>query len=135
MKLNQLPNFRVEDFESERSWIGRLFTQLNPFIQAVNQVFENNIDFSTNIKSISKVFNISQFQAFDFQWPYTDQQPGQLSVIKSSKGSQSTPTILLAAWRYDATNSLIQVIRMNEVLDSGISTLSGSYQFTIRVTV
>lgn len=137
MKLNQLPNFRVEDFESERSWIGRLFTQLNPFIQAVNQVFENNIDFSTNIKSTTRQYtmNVTQFQAFNFQWPYIDQPPGDLRVTQALKGTQLTPTILLPAWSYDATNTLIQVTRMVEVTDSAVVTMSGRYQFSIRVNV
>jgi hypothetical protein len=135
--LNQLPNFRVEDFESERSWIGRLFTQLNPFIQAVNQVFEKNIDFSTNIKSITKPYtlNVTQFQAFNFQWPYTDQVPADLKVTQALKGTQLTPTILLAAWSYDATQNLIQVTRMVEVTNSEVSAMSGRYQFSIRVNV
>jgi hypothetical protein len=137
MKLNQLPNFRVEDFESERAWIGRLFTQLNPFVQAVAQVFEKNIDFSTNIKSLTRSYtlNVVQFQAFNFQWPFLDQQPGDLKVTQALKGTLLTPTILLAAWSYDATNSLIQVMRMVEVTDSGISAMSGRYQFSIRVNV
>jgi hypothetical protein len=135
MKLNQLPNFRVEDFQSEQSWIGRLFTQLNPFIQAVNQVFDSNIDFSSNIKSVTRQYTITTFQSFSFQWPYTDQAPGDLKVTQALKGTQLTPTILLAAWGYDATNKLIQVSKMVEVTDTGVSAMSGRYQFSIRVNV
>lgn len=135
MKLNQLPNFRVEDFESERAWIGRLFTQLNPFIQSVNQLFDFNIDFATNIKAVTRSYTISQFQAFDFQWPYRDQAPNDLRITQALKGTQKTPTILLAAWGYDATHALIQVTRLVEVTDSGISALSGRYQFSVRVNV
>lgn len=136
MKLNQLPNFRVEDFQSEQSWIGRLFTQLNPFVQSVNQVFDNNVDFTSNIKSVTRDYTIaSSFQAFSFQWPYIDASPSILQVIQASKGSQLTPTILMASWSYDATDTLITVNRMIELMDTGVSTLSGRYQFKIRVTV
>jgi hypothetical protein len=137
MKLNQLPNFRVEDFPGQQSWIGKLFVQLNPFVQAVNQVFDRNINYSDNVKSIVRTYtqNITAFQQFDFEWPFSDELPAQLCVTSAYKGTTLTPVILLVAWKYDATNKLIQVTRMIEVTDSGIAALSGRYQYTIRVTV
>jgi hypothetical protein len=135
MKLNQLPNFRVEDFPSEQSWISKLFTQLNPFVQTVNQVFDNNLDFSTNIKSVTSLYNISSFQVFSLQWPYKDNPPAQLSVIQAAKGTGLTPCILLAAWSYDATKYLITVNNLVEVSTSGVSALSGTYRFTIRAII
>jgi hypothetical protein len=135
MKLNQLPNFRVEDFQSEQSWIGRLFTQLNPFIQAVNQTFDNNLDFSTNIKSVTTLYNISSFQSFSLQWPYPNNPPADLRVIQAAKGSAMTPTILMASWSYDSTKSVVTVHTMIEVSGSGTTALSGTYRFTIRVNI
>lgn len=136
MKLNQVPNFRVEDYQSEQSWINRLFVNLNPFIQAVNQVLNGNVDFLTNIKSVTKDYDISNFQPFDFTWPYQDAVPNCVEVIKSKKGSSLTPTILLAAWEYDATDLTINITRMLELTDTpSIAALSGRYQFTIRATV
>jgi hypothetical protein len=135
MKLNQLPNFRVEDFQSEQSWIGKLFTQLNPFIQTVNQVFDNNLDFSTNIKSVTVPYTIASFQPFNLQWPYPNNTPADLRVIQAAKGSALTPCILLAAWSYDSTKYAITVNNMVEVSGSGVAPLSGSYKFTIRVMI
>jgi hypothetical protein len=135
MKLNQLPNFRVEDFQSEQSWIGRLFTQLNPFVQAVNQVFDNNLDFATNLKSVTSLYNISSFQTFSLQWPYPNNPPADLRVIQAAKGSALTPCILLPSWSYDSTKYTVTVNNMVEVSTSGVSALSGNYRFTIRVTI
>ncbi len=135
MKLNQIPNFRVEDFPSEQSWIGRFFIQLNPFIQSVNQIFDKNIEFDTNIKSIKKDFDLTVFSSLSFTWPYAPTEPVSLEVVKAKKGNTLTPTILLCAWSYDASNSLITVSRMVEVGDAAVSALSGRYQFTIRATV
>jgi hypothetical protein len=135
MKLSQVPNFRVEDFQSEQSWIGRLFINLNPFIQAVNQVFENNVDFSTNIKSVTKDYDITSFQEFSFSWPFANVTPVDLRIVKAAKGTSLTPAILLAAWEYSATNSTISVTQMVEVTSSGSQALSGRYQFSVRVTV
>lgn len=135
MKLSQVPNFRVEDFQSEQSWIGRLFIQLNPFIQSVNQVFDQNIDFGTNFKSVTKDYDITTFQSFNFSWPYSGATPIDLRVVKALKGSTLTPTILQAAWQYNSTTSVITVTRMVELTSSAVAELSGRYQFTVRVTV
>ncbi len=136
MKLTQVPNFRVEDFSGQQEWIGRLFIQLNPFVQAVNQLFSGNVDYGTNIKSVTRPYDITTFQSFSFTWPYKDFAPVDLRVVKALKGTTQTPTILEAAWSYDATNTLITVTRMVEITDTpSVAALSGRYQFTLRVTV
>ncbi len=135
MKLNQLPNFRVEDFDSEKSWIGKFFTQLNPFVQSVNQVLDQNVDYATNIKSVTRSYTITQFLPFSFQWPFKDQAPVDLRVTQASKGTQLTPTILLAAWEYDASQLLVSVTRMSEVNAASLSGLTGRYVFTVRASV
>lgn len=135
MILNQLPNLRVEDFPSEQSWINRLFVQLNPFMQQVNRVFNGNIDYSTNIKSVTKTYTITTFQAFSFLWTYSDAIPSEVRIIKATKGTQETPTILLLAWDYDSATRSISIPKIVEVNGTSVSELSGRYQFTIRATV
>ena len=135
MKLNQLPNLRVEDFPSQQDWIGRLFTILNPFIQAVNQVFDQGIDFSTNIKAVTREYSINNFQSFSLSWPYSNQPPADLRVIKAQKGTQLSACILLPAWSYDSTRSLITVSSLVEVSTTGVASLSGTYKFKIRASV
>jgi hypothetical protein len=135
VKLSQVPNFRVEDFASEQSWIGRLFINLNPFIQAVNQLTDQNVDFSTNIKAVTKSYDITTFQAFSFKWPFTGDAPVQLQVVKALKGNLLEPTLLMASWSYDSTTNSISVVRMVEINATSVSELSGRYQFTLRVTV
>ena len=135
MKLTLLPNLRVEDFYSENSWIGRLFLQLNPFNRLLYQILDNNIDFSTNIKSVSHEYSISTFQTFSFLWPFKDSEPNDVRITKAYKGTQQEPTILLASWSYDKTNKSVTVHRICEVASSSVSALSGQYKFTIRATV
>lgn len=134
-QLNQNPNLRVEDFPSEQSWINKLFVQLNPFIQGVSNVFDKNIDFSTNIKSISRDYDITSFQEFGFLWTFTDSIPIDVRVVKAMKGTQQTPTILLLAWKYNPTNKQITITNVVEVNGTSVIELSGRYQFTIRATV
>jgi len=135
-KLNQLPNLRVEDFPSEQAWINRLFIQLNPFIQGVYNLFNQNVDFSANIKSVSKDYDITSFQEFSFLWTFNDSTPTDVRVLKALKGTGTqTPTILLIAWDYDATTKLVTVSSMVEVTTAGVAALNGRYKFTIRATV
>lgn len=135
MKLNQSPTFRVEDYPSESTWISKLFVNINPFISAVNQVFDQNVDFSTNIKSVTKDYQISTFQEFSFTWPFDKTTPADLRVIKSVKGSLQTPVILMASWEFDKNTNLITVTSMVEIGASSVSPLSGTYSFTIRATI
>jgi hypothetical protein len=132
MKLNQVPNFRSEDYPGQQEWISKLFISLNPFIQAVNQVFSQNVDFGTNIKAVTQTYTINAFQAFSIQWPFTDLPPVDLKITQALKGSRNTATILLAAWSYDSAQRLITISSMVEVATTGVSALSGRYQFTVR---
>lgn len=135
MKVDQLPNLRAEDFPSEQSWIPKLFVMLNPFIQAVYQAFNNNVDYSTNIKSVTKEYSITTFQEFGFLWTFTDSTPNDVRIVKASKGTQQDPCILLLAWEYDSSTKVVTITRIVEVLESSVGELSGSYKFMIRATV
>lgn len=135
MKFNQNPNLRVEDFQSEQSWIGRLFVQINPLIQAISQIFNNNIDFENNIPSVFKEYEISSFQEFSFLWPHSAYTPNDVRVLKAIKGAQNEATILLLAWSFDQTARTVTISRIVEVLDDSVAELSGRYKFSIRATV
>lgn len=135
MNLNQIPNFRTEDYADNKEMLSKLFTSLNPFVQAVNSVLTQNIDYSTNIKAVTMDYSITSFQAFSFKWTFTDASPVSVQVIKATSGSDQTPTILLAPWSYDSSTKLISIASMMEVTSSGVSALSGKYTFKIRATV
>lgn len=136
MKLTQVPNLRLEDFPSEQqTWLGRLFINLNPFIQSLNQILDNNIDYATNIKAMTRQYDITQFQPFSFTWAFKTTPPVSLVVTKALKGTDLTPTILGLAWNYDASTALISVTSMAEIATTGVSELSGRYQFTVRATI
>lgn len=137
MKLDNVPNFRTEDYPTQQEWISRLFVSLNPFIQSVNQVLTNRVDYTTNIKSVTKDYslNVVSFQEFSFIWPFKDATPVDLRVVRATKGATQTPTILFAAWSYDATKYSITVSNMVELSGTTLGAMSGTYQYSIRVTV
>lgn len=136
MKLNQTTNLRVEDFPSEREWIGRLFTLLNPFVVAVGQILDLNIDFSTNIRSVTKAFDSSSLTVpITFAWPHSGYPPADLTVVKAM--SDTTPTVMLAAWEYNASTEEVSITSLYEVTAGTVAAITTGtrYRFTVRVTI
>lgn len=136
MKLNDTTNLRAEDYPDQSKWIGRLFVVLNSLITNLQQIFDGNIDYTTNIRSVLRSYDTSQLTyPLTFQWPHKAFQPVDLQVCKASE--DGTPVSLLPAWDYDASTQLITVSELT--LFSGGSatstTLGNRYRFTIRVTV
>ncbi len=136
-KVTSSNNLRQEDFSSQSSWIGPLFTILNSFITSVTQILDGNIDFQTNIKSVSKEFDTSTLTfPLVFQWPFTQVQPVSLYVCKAIKGNSAVA--LIPAWTYNASTSEISVAYLGEISSVGISlaaSVGARYRFTIRASV
>jgi hypothetical protein len=136
MKLVQLPNLRAEDFPSEQAWIGRLFVQLNPFIQTVNQVIDQNIDFATNIRSVTQEIQLpSGFQEFSVKWPFPNQKPKDFRITQATKTTQKDPCILVCSWSFDSGTDVITCENILELTEDGVSELDGQYNFTVRATI
>lgn len=136
MKLSQATNLRVEDYPDQAAWIGRLFNVLNPFITTVQQIFDDNVDFATNIRSISKDFDTAQISfPIRFDWSYAQADPAQVTVTKAIVGVSAT--ILLPAWTFDASTRQISISNLVMVSATGVSALASGtrYKFTIRATV
>lgn len=136
MKLSSIPTFRTEDFPGQQEWISRLFIQLNPFVQSLNQVLNLNIDFSSNVRSVTLSYDIEVFQEFQFMWPFPDVAvPVDCRVMSALKGTAQTPAILLCAWQYSKSTGQITISDLVEVSSSGNSEISERFQFTIRASV
>jgi hypothetical protein len=136
-KLNQPTNLRTEDYPDQAAWISRLFAVINPFIRSVQTVFDSNIDFSTNIRSVTKDYDQTSFIfPIVFQWPYTEVKPVSLQVLAAT--NTTAPTCLIPAWSYDSSKSELSVNYLNEISSAGVVsalTQGVRYKFSIRVTV
>ncbi len=137
MKLNQSFNLRNEDYPDQSAWIGRLFVVLNTFMTSIAQIFDQNIDFTTNIKSVSKDFDTtSPTYPITFQWPFTQAPPVELRVTVATKDNQAI--VLLPAWSYNASTQAISISYLCECTSSGTISATSTgprYKFTIRVTI
>jgi hypothetical protein len=136
VKLNQTTNLRVEDYPDQAKWIGRLYIVLNSFFSNIDQILDSNIDFSTNIRSITKDFNTTTLTyPIKFAWPHEAYPPIDLQVCKAM--ADGTAIALIPAWDYNASTKEISVSALTQVSSSGASatTIGPRYKFTIRVTV
>jgi hypothetical protein len=136
MNLIQKPLLRLEDFpQDQQSWLSLLFGQLNPFFSSVFQILNNNVDYSTNIPSVTNTYSIHSFQTFSMKWKFPGYTPTILNISAAYNVDTQEPTILMAAWSYDPSKSLITISNMLEVTESGNTPLTGKYTFNVRVSV
>jgi hypothetical protein len=134
MRLNQTPVLNVQDFK-DQPWLARLFVQLNPMIQQLGQLFDYGIDFSTNIKSVTQTYEVSEFQPIKIKWSWSASSPSDCRVISAYKGSDYTPCVLVAPWSYDNSTHQISISSLLEISSTGVSSASGRYKFTIRASI
>lgn len=135
MKLSQQPTLRAEDFPDFED-APRLFTILNPLINNIAQIFDQNIDYTTNVKAVTKTFSQTGVTLpLKFTWPFPKYTPASLAVIQAK--INLTPRILVAAWEYNASNYEISVTQLIQVSVPNNEAISANsrYDFTIRVTI
>lgn len=58
MRLPSLKNLKVEDFNSQKSWIGKLLSPLNQFMIQVYTALNGNLEFGVNVKGQVKTLTI-----------------------------------------------------------------------------
>ena len=135
MKLTQKPVFRVEDFPTLKE-AQKLFSTLNPLITNLNQIFDNNIDFATNIRSVTKNFyQIGITLPTSFTWSHAGFTPQSLQIVKAKV--DTIPCAMQAAWDFNASTSLITISAVYILGSSTNTAISATsvYEFTVRVTI
>lgn len=135
MKLAQQPTLRAEDFPDFKD-APRLFTILNPLINNIGQIFDQNIDYSTNVKSVTRSYSQTGVTLpLRFPWPFPKYTPLALSVIQARVNQVAQ--VLVAAWEYNASTSEVSVTQLIQVGVPNNQTVvsTSKYDFTIRVTI
>ena len=136
MNLTNIPNLRAEDFSADdKDLVTKLFVQLNPFISSLSQILNQNIDYASNIKSVTQSFNVKDIAPFSIAWNYINSPPQDVRIINAYKGAALTPSILLCSWSFDATQKSITISNIYEVTSTGIAVAAGIYQYVVRATI
>lgn len=135
MKLTQKPLFRAEDFPGWKD-SQRLFNALNPFITNLNQILDNNIDYTSNIRSVTRYFSQTGITLpLTFSWPYNGFQPQSLDIVKAKV--DGVAACLQAAWDFNASENSISISAVYQLGTTSNTAISETsvYEFTVRVTV
>lgn len=129
-KVSPFSTFRLEDYPTERDWIGTLFLPLNNVLSQITQALNAQVTFGENIPTFTKVLsgsNLTLPLSFKLEGSFT---PTQMVVAQAIK--TGTPITMVGAWSISGdtitVNELFQVSADgNTPLESG-----AKYSITLR---
>ena len=130
MRVPPYSPLRLEDFPSQKEWIGSLFLPLNSTLAAHSQALNAQITRGDNIPAFTKVFDSASLTLplrFKLDAPFT---PTQMIVGQAFKNNTAIP--LVGSWSLEGDT--ITVNSLIEIGTTGMSTISTGdrYRFTLR---
>lgn len=132
MKVSPFSPFRLENFQTQRDWIGTLFLPLNSVLSQVTEALNGQITAGDNIPAFTKVLsgsNLTLPQSFQVGANFT---PTQMVIAQAVKAA--TPIAMVGAW--SQSGDTISVSKIFEVSEEGnIPLASGTkYSIVLRFT-
>lgn len=128
--IGSISSLRVEDFPTERDWIGKLLFPVNQFFTAATGAINGNIAFGENIpgKTFSVKFTYGGTSDFPklFKWDLMS-TPVELRVCSAFE--DNTAIGLIPVWYF--SNGQIYVTEFNRVSGGEVSTLTADSVYNI----
>lgn len=128
-KVSPFSPFRLEDFATQREWIGTLFLPLNNVLSEVTQALNGRITAGDNIPSFTKVLsgsNLTLPQSFKVDGTFT---PSQMVVAQAFRAG--TPIAMVGAW--SQSGDTITVSQLFEVSETGNTLLASGTKYSISL--
>jgi hypothetical protein len=98
-KLPQLKRIVVEDFPSQKSWIGKLLASLNEFFTEVVAALDHNLTFRDNLLSMVYTLDITNPVSYPLYFKNTMKvKPQALWVGQVTEVNAASPTISSAVY-------------------------------------
>lgn len=131
-KVSPFSSFRLEDFPTQRDWIGTLFLPLNSVLAEVTQALNGRVTYSDNIPAFTKNISgttLSVPLSFKLEGAFT---PTQMIVAQAIKAG--SPIAMAGAWSIEGDT--ITVNKLYEIDESGNLPLESGvrYSITLRFT-
>lgn len=106
--MSKLPAFNrlaLEDFPSEKSWIGKLLSPLNSFMTAVVAAMSNGLTFSENLSAVVRTITVPAGSAtypIYFTWTLKSKPVGLwvVSVYEVTASHTTLTSAVSADWEY-----------------------------------
>ena len=130
--IESITTLRVEDFPSEKEWIGKLLGPMNTFLLDSTSAINGNIEMGVNVPCQTQTLNFtygSNSLPIQFKWKLPN-KPVELRVAQCTEAGSAIAVVI--AWSF--ANSLVSVESIVKLSDNGASSLtSGSvYNLILR---
>lgn len=117
----------MEDFASQKDWIGKLFLPLNAILTQLASAMNGQVTFGDNVPTFTKVISGSSLSLplrFQFSGSFT---PVQMIIAQATK--DGSPIALAGAW--SLSGDTITVSKLYEVSESGNSPIASGSKYNI----
>lgn len=128
MKIAPFSSFRLEDFPTQREWIGTLFLPLNNVLSQITQALGGNLD-ASNIPTFTKIItgsNLRLPQSFKIDGNF---HPTQMVVAQAIK--TGSPITMVGSWAVDGDT--ITVSELFEITADGNVPLATGTKYTVTL--
>jgi hypothetical protein len=126
-KISPFSSFRLEDFPTQREWIGTLFLPLNTVLTQVTQALNGQLN-SDNIPTMNKVIEGSNLSLpLTFKVTTTGLKPTQMVVAQALKAG--SPITMVGAW--SVSGDTITVNQLFEISASGNTALTTGIKYSV----
>lgn len=128
-KVDPFSPFRMEDFPSQRDWIGKLFLPINTILTQVAAAMDAQVTLGENVPTFTKVISgntLSLPQRFQFVGSFT---PTQMIIAQATK--DGTPIAMAGAWSING--DAITVSKLYEITEDGNIPISAGSKYSIAL--
>lgn len=126
-KIDPYSPLRLEDFPTQRDWIGTLFFTLNQVLSEVTQGLGGQVTFGDNIPTFTKTFsgsNLSLPLSFQFGAGFI---PVEMRVAQAMK--DGIAIVMAGSWAL--SGDTVTVNKLFEITDTGNIPLASGSKYSI----
>jgi hypothetical protein len=108
--LPRIKRFLLEDFASQKEWIGPLFESLNQILDTLYSALNKGLTFRENVRSVVKTLEFTQRSntyPLKFPWGIRGGGPTALLVVRVVYNSVAPTTTVGCDWTYDGESIVI----------------------------
>jgi len=134
MQLPVTSRLAVEDFPDQKSWIGKLLSPFNSFLQNVSYALNGSLTFGQNIQGQEQLLDFTyntNSLPLKFSISLTV-KPLQLAIVQATE-NLSTPVALVCAWQVN--NGQVWITDVTKLSNGTPSALKAGARYQLRVRI
>lgn len=108
--LTPFKRLLVEDFQTEKNWIGKLIVPLNDYLDNLSAAVKSNLSLRDNIAGQLNTLTVTEIP-FEYRWTRADRPLGLIVIAARDVNSAAVGGLSLPAWTTTSSGN-IQVTSM-----------------------